>query len=59
MAAKQRFLLVIDLLTFLQWITLPPILLLQQPPSALLVCLEYGPQHQASASLTTSGVLSC
>jgi len=58
MAVKRRFLLVIDLLTFLQWITLP-LILLQQPPSALLVCLEYGPQHQASASLTTSGVLSC
>jgi len=29
MAVKQRFLLVIDLLTFLQWITLLLILLLQ------------------------------
>jgi len=58
MAAKQLFLQDTDPLTFLQWITLPPILP-QQPPSAFLVCLEYGPARQASASLTTSSDSSC
>jgi len=58
MAVKQLFLQDIDQKTSLQWITNPPILL-QQPPSALLVCLEHGPACQASASLTTSGDSSC
>jgi len=55
MAVKQRFPLVIYHLTFLQWITNQ----LHPHTSAFLVCLEYGPLHQASASLTTSGDLSC
>jgi len=55
MAAKQLFPQGVDPLTFLQWITNQ----LHPHTSALLVCLEHGPQHQASASRTTSGDSLC
>ena len=54
MAVKQLFPQVIDHLTSLATVNQ-----LHPHTSALLVRLEYGPPHQASASLTTSGVLSC